>query len=135
MIPLIVQLMVDCMSGTKQCNMLQPLVHRVFVRKDGTYRLMRNLTTLENYVGSNNADVLKEIGQGTGTNTSGFSVMIAGVRYTSAGFDGLGMMTFLYSSIGSPTTCRYMYLFANDPLIHYEVNYPTNAMSVRCLKN
>ena len=46
----------------------------------------------------NDGNTLKEIGQGNGTNTSGFSALLTGARYMDgAGYGGLGTETYFWN--------------------------------------
>lgn len=87
--------------------------------------------------GSSNA--LKAVGQGSGggagTNTSGFSALLAGNRTPSGGFQLLGGYTLFWSSLQFSSTNAYiLYLENNDniTLPNYGKDY---GFSVRCLKD
>jgi len=80
-------------------------------------------------------NALKALGPGTGTNTSGFSALLAGVRdYYIGEFNGLGADAYFWCSTEyDAARAYYMYLFAtNITLDHYEKGY---GFSVRCLKD
>ncbi len=87
---------------------------------------------LETLTAAVNSDgnALKKVGQGNGTNISGFSAMLAGFRYNYSSFGYLGQDTFFWSS-----TEYYglsLYQSGNIILENYvnEVGY-----SLRCIKN
>jgi uncharacterized protein (TIGR02145 family) len=86
---------------------------------------------------SNDGNALKEIGQGTGTNTSGFSALLAGARYSGGYFDNLGIIPFFWSSTevnaSTAITLSLDYYGSNIyPDIHGSKDY---GWSVRCLKD
>lgn len=87
---------------------------------------------------NNNGNALKAVGQGTGTNTSGFSALLAGARPVSSGFHGLGYYTNIWSSsVESTTIANFMYLYLGNTVLHeaYYSGNKENGFSVRCLKD
>ncbi|MDP2303287.1 MAG: FISUMP domain-containing protein [Ignavibacteria bacterium] len=102
---------------------------------------LAELQTLKSAVG-NNANALKAIGQGSGggvgTNTSGFSALLAGYRYTTGHFTTLGGFTYFWSSTtlinnGYHAYCLNLWYGVNDiGMEYYNINY---GYSVRCLKD
>src|SRR5664280_2888803 len=71
------------------------------------------MQTLQTTVG-HNGNALKAVGQGTGngigTNTSGFSALLAGDRYYTSSFFNLGGYTYFWSSTEyNATDANYMY--------------------------
>jgi uncharacterized protein (TIGR02145 family) len=101
-----------------------------------TYAEMQTLQTTVN----NNSNTLKAVGQGTGagvgTNTSGFSALLAGERYGSGFFYGLGSFTFFWSSTEYDAADTYiMYLYYVDSAIYFGNDYKENGHSVRCLND
>ncbi|HZW39384.1 MAG TPA: FISUMP domain-containing protein [Ignavibacteriaceae bacterium] len=99
--------------------------------------------TLVDSVG-NHANALKKIGQGTGegqgTNSSGFSILLAGGRlYNSSGFVGLGQSTNLYSSKNGSCgySCVYDFrIVAESNTIYLQQGtMPSWGLSVRCIRN
>ncbi|MCX6150583.1 MAG: fibrobacter succinogenes major paralogous domain-containing protein [Ignavibacteriales bacterium] len=92
--------------------------------------------TLERKV-SNNGNVLKEIGQGAGTNTSGFSALLAGYREPHGNFTVLGDYTGFWSSTEhyDVTNAYYVYLWGNDNSINLFYGTKEYGFSVRCLKD
>lgn len=89
----------------------------------------------------NNGNSLKEVGQGRedgiGTNTSGFSALIAGAKYLdSRGFYDLGKYTFFWSSSPlnslSSNNLRMSYY---DSGVGVFSNDKSNAFSIRCIKD
>lgn len=98
------------------------------------------LQTLVSIV-SNNGNSLKAINQGSGsgvgTNTSGFSALLAGYRYYDGGaFSNLGLYTFFWSStFSSGTLVHYIYLMDSNSNITFNVYEMNFGISVRCLKD
>ncbi|MEI7810869.1 MAG: FISUMP domain-containing protein [Ignavibacteria bacterium] len=76
------------------------------------------------------------IENGAGTNTSGFSALLAGYRYYNGFFSSLAGYTSYWSSTDYNTTdAYYMYLYNNDSstsMYNYNKNY---GFSIRCLKD
>lgn len=86
------------------------------------------------YYGGNS---LKAIGQGGGTNSSGFSALLAGVRGTINGeLMELGINAIFWSStklgIGF---CFTMHLYFDNPLRFDDTVYHNHGFSVRCIKD
>ena len=89
---------------------------------------------------NNSSNALKELGQGSGsgigTNTSGFSVLLAGYRFYFGSFYDLDNSTVIWSSTEDINSTSY-YLgltdFSND--IGLSPNSKGNGFSVRCLKD
>jgi uncharacterized protein (TIGR02145 family) len=82
---------------------------------------------------------LKAIGQGSGdgagTNTSGFSALLAGFRDISGGFYYLGFTTIFWSSTEYGTSDAYsLYLLSNDGGIYLVDGGKADGFSVRCVK-
>lgn len=89
---------------------------------------------------SGNGNALKRedqgIGAGMGTNTTGFSALLTGYRYTNAAFNAFNDSGFLYSSTQDNTTeAWYLYLVNDSPSIGYYPNNKLYGMNIRCLKN
>jgi len=89
---------------------------------------------------SGDGNALKRQDQGTGgglgTNTSGFSALLVGYRYTDASFYAFNDNAFLYSSSpGSSTEAYYMYLESNTSTIGYYPNNRLYGMNIRCVKD
>ena len=87
-------------------------------------------------------EALKAVGQGTrvgtGTNTSGFSGLLAGNRYSNNGyFHGLEGFASFWSSIEYNATSAYgMGLSDNDSTIYMLINVSKEeGFSIRCLKD
>lgn len=94
--------------------------------------------TLSSAVGGD-GNALKEIGQGTGggagTNTSGFSVLLAGIRDFGY-FIGLGYTTYFWSSTEyNATGAYYLLLYSYASNVHLYGGYKVYGFSVRCLKD
>jgi uncharacterized protein (TIGR02145 family) len=88
-----------------------------------------------------NGNALKAIGQGTdagaGTNTSGFSALLAGFRNLTASFNDLGSNTFFWSSTEDNATSAFsMALYYINSNIYFNY-YPDKeyGFSVRCVKD
>jgi len=97
------------------------------------------LQTLQTIV-SNDANSLKAFGQGTGsgvgTNTSGFSALLAGYRNVNNGtFYSLEIHTFFLSSTEYGTNAFTMELYYNDSPVGFGYFYKGNGFSVRCAKD
>jgi uncharacterized protein (TIGR02145 family) len=91
------------------------------------------MNTLESSVGGD-AKALKEIGQGNGTNTSGFSAMLSGYRNSSGVFIDVNSTGFIYSSTeGSTNEAWYMYLIDTYSTVGYYNNLKYFGMTIRCL--
>jgi uncharacterized protein (TIGR02145 family) len=97
--------------------------------------------TLERKV-SNNSNVLKEIGQGAGTNTSGFSALLAGHREPHGNFTVLGDYTGFWSSTErydvthfDVKEAHYVCLWGNDNSINLSYITKEYGFTVRCLKD
>lgn len=97
------------------------------------------LQTLASAVG-NNGNSLKAIGQGTGngagTNTSGFSALLAGYRVSSGSFSHLGSTAYFWSSTEYLTSQAY---YLSLSLISSNINLTSrnrnDGFSVRCVKD
>jgi uncharacterized protein (TIGR02145 family) len=96
------------------------------------------------YAVRNNSNVLKEIGQGIGngkgTNTSGFSALLAGHHYLKSGFYGLGIDGFFWSSTEwklqtSEPTANILTFTSKNNTVYYINARTENGFSVRCIKD
>jgi len=95
--------------------------------------------TLRSTVGFN-GNALKAFGQGigggAGTNTSGFSALLAGIRHNFDGFKMLGNSTIIWSSTEYNSTFAYnLYLHSINSVIDLHGLNNAHAFSVRCLKD
>ena len=96
-------------------------------------------TTLSMTAG-NDASALKAIGQGsgdgTGTNTSGFSALLAGLRYSNGSFYFLGTNGYFWSStqVGA-TSALGLRLDGLNAVVSLYSNFTTYGFGVRCLKD
>ena len=89
---------------------------------------------------SNDANALKAIGQGTGsgagTNTSGFSALLAGCRTINGAFGNLGTDTYYWRSTEYNATIAYVLNFygynSSIPLGYDNKEY---GFSIRCVKD
>lgn len=95
--------------------------------------------TLENTVGGD-GNALKAIGQGTGggagTNTSGFSALLAGARYGGGPFSDLGGYTgFWRSTEGNTLYASTMTLSGHSSYIDLISTSTEGGLSVRCLQD
>jgi uncharacterized protein (TIGR02145 family) len=98
---------------------------------------------------NNNGNALKAVGQGSapdggaGTNTSGFSALLAGRRNDNSNFDYLGGSTsflggntsFWSSTEGGADSARYMNLGYGGSRVVWDVDGKDYGFSVRCLKD
>jgi uncharacterized protein (TIGR02145 family) len=89
---------------------------------------------------SNDGNALKAVGQGTGngagTNSSGFSALLAGARGYAGNFYSLGYNPFLWSStVDNATYAILMYLSQYDGSIFLTYNDKGYGFSVRCIKD
>lgn len=86
---------------------------------------------------NDDGNALKAIGQGIGTNTSGFSAMLAGDHYYEGGsFNNLGVLAYIWSSTeynANTTYASYLYLPYNDNSINFLNYYKANGFSIRCI--
>ena len=97
------------------------------------------LETLASSAG-NNSNALKAVGQGTGsgagTNTTGFSALLAGYRNYNGDFYNLAGDTNYWSSTVYDATSAYIrYLYYNDSTIYWKYNNRSYGFSVRCLED
>jgi uncharacterized protein (TIGR02145 family) len=89
----------------------------------------------------NNGNALKAEGQGTGggagTNTSGFSALLAGYRDPiDFSFYGLGLYTLFWSSTETDVPyAGYLTLFEDDSSAELSYSYKDHGVSVRCLQD
>lgn len=94
---------------------------------------------LANFV-NNDGNALKKIGQGTGegtgTNTSGFSALLSGFRnsYVSD-FENLGEVTFFWSSNGGNENGASLILESSWNSVGYSAPLARFGVSVRCIKD
>jgi|ERR1035437_280514 uncharacterized protein (TIGR02145 family) len=89
---------------------------------------------------SNDGNALKAVGQGTesgiGTNTSGFSSLLAGYRINCPLFGHLGYVTNFWSSTeDNATYAHYMDLFYNVSSVSVDSLDKEFGFSVRCVKD
>lgn len=91
---------------------------------------------LESAVG-NDGNALKEIGQGSGsgagTNTSGFSALLAGDRRSNGNFYDLGAFGFFWSSTEESGSAYVMYLGFDYSEIYIDPGPEDRGFSVRCI--
>jgi uncharacterized protein (TIGR02145 family) len=101
-----------------------------------------DLSTLSTAVGGD-GNVLKAIGQGAGsgagTDTSGFSALLAGYRYYSSGaFSTLSSTNYIWSSVELEADATYainLYLNGSDSSVGINASNKEDGFSVRCLKD
>jgi uncharacterized protein (TIGR02145 family) len=89
---------------------------------------------------SSNSNALKAVGQGTGggagTNTSGFSALMGGLRYSDPSFIYLGDGTPFWSTTESDVGKAYdLVLLSSDNSIPVDINQKEYGFSVRCCKD
>lgn len=100
---------------------------------------LADFQTLSSSVGGD-GNALKAIGQGTGggagTNTSGFSALLAGFRRYDGIFLGLGGSGAFRSSTQNSSTGAYLLgLYYNVADIHLNSSSKASGFSVRCLQD
>jgi len=84
---------------------------------------------------NNNGNALKAVGQGTGTNESGFSALLAGYR-DGDGIFGLGIYAIFWSSTESNASNAYfLTLDSNGSNVYLDYGNKGYGFSVRCLKD
>lgn len=99
---------------------------------------LTEIQTLRNAVGSD-GNALKAIGQGTdsgaGTNTSGFSALLAGGRWdwTGGGFSSIGGYAYFWNTLTSGMSADAWILYDYDNFIGLNYFTKANGFSVRCL--
>lgn len=95
--------------------------------------------TLKSVVGGD-GNALKAIGQGSGgaagTNTSGFSALLAGQKYIDGTFYDLGDDAYLWSSTEyDPGYASFLSLYGSYSDVHIGANDKAFGFGVRCLKD
>jgi uncharacterized protein (TIGR02145 family) len=85
-------------------------------------------------------DAVKAIGQGKGegtaTNKSGFSALLAGYRDNNSGFFNLGNSAYIWSSLEfDAANAQYMDIFLNNSNFYFNNFDKRYGISVRCLKD
>jgi len=88
----------------------------------------------------NKSNALKSIGQGSGsgqgTNTSGFSALLAGYRYNDGFFYYLGNQADFWSSTEISSNLAYIrHLYSTGSSIALEIDYKGLGFSARCAKD
>ncbi|GBD86851.1 fibrobacter succinogenes major domain (Fib_succ_major) [bacterium BMS3Abin03] len=96
-------------------------------------------TTLSDAVGGD-GNALKEIGQGTGggagTNTSGFSALLAGTRFNNGYFNRIGNNAFFWGSTEYYSGgANDLYFYGDGSYIYFGYGYKEDGFSVRCVKD
>ncbi|MCX6150872.1 MAG: hypothetical protein NTX22_10135 [Ignavibacteriales bacterium] len=90
---------------------------------------------------NNDGNALKALGQGIapngeGTNTSSFSVLLAGYRYDDGHFYNLSDGTYFWSSNEIDVTyASYLNLIDYDSYMHFLADYKAYGFSIRCVKD
>jgi len=85
---------------------------------------------------NNNSNVLKALGQGTGTNTTGFSALLAGYRSINGYFYVLASYTYYWSSTEHDAADAFiMYLYYDDSGIDRGTISWSFGFSVRCVED
>jgi uncharacterized protein (TIGR02145 family) len=83
-----------------------------------------------------NGRTLPAVGQGTGTNTSGYSALLAGYRNDVGNFYDVRISTYYWSSSEySTNNARYIHLYGNDSYIYFYDYEKEFGFSVRCAKD
>jgi uncharacterized protein (TIGR02145 family) len=97
-----------------------------------TYAELQTLGTTVN----NDSNALKAIGQGSGTNTSGFSALLAGYRTKSGPYSSLGGTTYFWSSSAqSASNMTIMGIYYDNSAIYFYEDSYAYGFSVRCVKD
>jgi len=85
---------------------------------------------------NNDGNTLKAVGQGEGTNKSGFSALLSGYRVSYGGFPYLGFITYFWSSTESGASFAYaIYLNNTDSNISLSTYAKAYGFSARCAKD
>ena len=84
---------------------------------------------------NNDGNALKEIGEGTGTNTSGFSALMAGLRSSSGFFNLGGNVNFWSSTEDGVTAAGNMWLHYIASVVYANYYGKEYGFSVRCIKD
>lgn len=89
---------------------------------------------------NNDGNSLIAVGQGPGTNTTGFSAMLAGIRNSNATFTWLGTYPFFWISAKTSATDTYdlvlrAHISPSDGFYFEHGGYGGSGVSVRCLKD
>jgi uncharacterized protein (TIGR02145 family) len=89
---------------------------------------------------NNDGNALKAVGQGTGsgagTNTSGFSALLAGCRLYNGSWFNLGQHTYLQSSTGYDWSVAYnLQLYDYSVVVLLWIEYKDDGLSIRCLND
>ncbi|MEI7812295.1 MAG: FISUMP domain-containing protein [Ignavibacteria bacterium] len=85
---------------------------------------------------NNNSNVLKALGQGTGTNTTGFSALLAGYRNINGYFYVLASYTYYWSSTEYDVASAYhMTLNFTDSSIYWNSDFRSYGFSIRCFED
>ncbi|MFI5253191.1 MAG: FISUMP domain-containing protein [Bacteroidota bacterium] len=98
-----------------------------------------DLQTLATAV-KNDGNALKAVGQGTGagagTDTSGFSALLAGYKDLNGNFNNLGYITDFWSSSEYSAIFAYnLYLYDINSTINVSINNKGSGYNVRCIKD
>lgn len=91
-------------------------------------------TTLQTYV-SDDGNALKAVGQGDGTNTSGFSALLAGFNYPGSGFSNFNANAYFWFSENGFTTYKNGFLISGGTTIGLQFSNVAAGFSIRCLKD
>jgi len=81
---------------------------------------------------------LKAVGQGTGggtgTNTTGFSALLGGIRDRFTHFTGVNTSFVIWSSLEwAGGGARFLYLYTSSGNVNIDYDYKSNGFSVRCV--
>ena len=97
---------------------------------------LQALSGIIKYDGNSLKAVGQGLGDGSGTNTSGFSAMFAGFHHYDGYFDGIHTYVRLWSSTeGSPESAYLMRLTTSGTKVYLYDNNKIYGLSVRCLKD
>lgn len=96
---------------------------------------LEEFNTLVNAL-SSSANALKNIGQGTGTNTSGFSALLAGYRKREGSFSYLNGGTGFWISSESSDSCAWVLeLHSDRDDVVFDCYYKDIGFYIRCIKD
>ncbi|MFA6981217.1 MAG: FISUMP domain-containing protein [Ignavibacteriaceae bacterium] len=93
-------------------------------------------------IANSNSNELKAVGQGTekgvGTDSLGFSALLAGYNYNlfDTYFLALGIFTGFWSSkVLNSTGAWHISMFSNDHYVYFSGFYKVSSFSIRCIKD
>ncbi|GEM_PF-1515155 len=101
-----------------------------------TYAEFFTLKEAVNNVGNALKAIGEGSGEGAGTNTSGFSILISGYRHSSGNFVGFGSYTNFWSSTKYDSiSANYLLIYSNMEAVYFSNGSVEHGYSIRCLKD